>query len=319
MLPTGLCAQAACILEATARKPGNVHRFLDFDDLGYLDFLLSAAAIAPVLESVSSECSPHAPREGSVTRSVTPALKTVGATILECVQATRQVVKTNTNLGIVLLLAPLSAVPRQQELRSGVEAVLRGLTREDARLAYQAIRLAAPGGLGEVPEEDIRDEPMRTLREVMALAADRDLIARQYVDAFQDVLDDGVPALGQGAERHDCLETTIVHCHLTLMALHPDSLIARKCGLAEAEEASRRARAVLESGWPATAGGASALRELDRWLRQAGHRRNPGTTADLVTASLFVALRDGTITLSCRFSAPGTLLTGMDRVSSPDL
>ena len=49
----GLCAQIACIWEATARKPGNVHRFRDFDDSSYLDFLLSAAAIAPILAKAS--------------------------------------------------------------------------------------------------------------------------------------------------------------------------------------------------------------------------------------------------------------------------
>ena len=42
-LPVGLCAQLACVLEATARKPGNVHRFADFDDVSYLDFVTAAA------------------------------------------------------------------------------------------------------------------------------------------------------------------------------------------------------------------------------------------------------------------------------------
>src|ERR1700723_2922340 len=82
----GLCAQLACIFEATARKAGNVHRFRDFDDLGYVDFLTSAAAIGPVFDDI----------RGSL-----------GKTILQAVKATRAVVATNTNLGIVLLLAPL--------------------------------------------------------------------------------------------------------------------------------------------------------------------------------------------------------------------
>ena len=98
------CAQAACILEATARKPGNVHRYCDFDDLSYVDFLLSGAAIAPVLEKAVG--------------------RPVGVTILDCIRATRQVVTTNTNLGIVLLLAPLAAVPRDQDLHGGIEGVL---------------------------------------------------------------------------------------------------------------------------------------------------------------------------------------------------
>ena len=80
----GLAAQIACILEATARKPGNVHRFCDHDDTGYIDFLTSAAAIAPVLADASN--------------------RSIGATVLEAVQRTRQVARANTNLGIILLL-----------------------------------------------------------------------------------------------------------------------------------------------------------------------------------------------------------------------
>src|SRR5436305_1903466 len=130
-----LCAQLACIWEATARKPGNVHRHCDFEDATYLDFLLSAAAIAPLLA----------------------------------------------------------------------------------------------------------DAGRRSL------------------------------------------------------AAHPYPLIARKRGLAEAQAASRRARHVLQAGWPGSPAGGASLAELDRWLRAEGHSRNPGTTADLVTACLFILLRQGTI------------------------
>jgi triphosphoribosyl-dephospho-CoA synthase len=277
MLPIGLCAQAACILEATARKPGNVHRFQDFEDLSYLDFILSAAAIAPIMEA--------APGRG------------VGVTILESIQATRRVVSTNTNLGIVLLLAPLAALPRGEELRAGIERILSNLSREDARLAYQAIRLATPGGMGKVPEQDIQSEPTGTLREVMALAADRDSIARQYANGFREVLDEGLSILNDCVPRLG-LENGIIHCHLSLMASHPDSLIARKWGAEVAAEASARAGVVLERGGIATESGKVALAELDNWLRQG---RNPGTTADLVTASLFAALRGGTIQLPTRF------------------
>src|SRR5687768_2682504 len=122
MLPTGLCAQLACIWEVTARKAGNVHRFQDFDDVTYLDFLVSAAAAAPILDTAEQ--------------------RPIGATILAAIRATRQVSTTNTNLGIVLLLAPLAAVPREQPLNEGVQGVLESLTVADAREAYAAIRLA---------------------------------------------------------------------------------------------------------------------------------------------------------------------------------
>lgn len=266
----GLCAQVACIWEATARKPGNVHRYRDFDDSTYLDFLLSAAAIAPVM--------------------TTAYQRRVGATILEAVRATRRVAGTNTNLGMVLLLAPLAAVPPDQELRRGVVRVLAELDVEDARLAYEAIRLASPGGLGRVAEQDVQEEPTRTLRQVMALAADRDLVARQYADGFTEVFDDGVPALLAGLQRTGSMEGAIVFAHLHMMAHHADTLIARKRGWAEAEEAACRARAVLDAGL-------TELNSFDAWLHAEGHARNPGATADLLTACLFVLLRENTITL----------------------
>ncbi|MGH7174531.1 MAG: triphosphoribosyl-dephospho-CoA synthase, partial [Gemmataceae bacterium] len=270
MLDVGLCTQIACIWEATARKPGNVHRYRDFDDSTYLDFLLSAAAIAPVM--------------------TTACQRRVGATVLDAVRATRRVTGTNTNLGIVLLLAPLAAVPPEQELRGGIERVLEELDVEDARRVYEAIRLASPGGLGRVSEQDVYAEPTQTLRQVMALAADRDLVARQYANGFAEVFNDGVPALFAGLQRTGSVEGAIVSAHLHLMAHHPDTLIARKRGSAEAKEAARRARAVLDTGW-------AELNRFDSWLREEGHARNPGATADLLTACLFVVLREDTITL----------------------
>lgn len=272
----GLCTQLACIWEASARKAGNVHRFRDFEDASYLDFLVSAAAIAPVMETAPT--------------------RSVGTTILEAVRATRQVVSTNTNLGIVLLLAPLAAVPTTTKLRGGLEAVLRGLTVDDACLTYEAIRLANPGGLGTAPEQDIHVEPTQTLRQVMELAKDRDLIALQYTNGFAEVFDEAVPSLQQGLEQARSLEGAIIRCHLALLAGHPDSLIARKSGLAVAEEASRRARQVLDADLRP-----EALADFDAWLRSAGNTRNPGATADLVAAALFVALREGTIQVPAEF------------------
>lgn len=277
MLDVGLCTQIACIWEATARKPGNVHRYRDFDDCNYLDFVLSAAAVAPVMAAARQ--------------------RRVGVTVLDAVRATRRVTGTNTNLGIVLLLAPLASASPEQDLRGGIERVLAGLDVEDARHVYEAIRLASPGGLGRVDEQDVYAEPTQTLRQVMALAADRDLVARQYANGFAEVFNDGVPALLAGLERTGSVEGAIISAHLHLMAHHPDTLITRKRGPAEAEEASCRAKAVLEIGW-------GELGAFDAWLRAEGHARNPGATADVLTASVFVLLRENTITLPPRMPWP---------------
>jgi triphosphoribosyl-dephospho-CoA synthase len=287
MISIGLCAQLACIWEATARKPGNVHRYRDFEDTTYLDFLLSAAAIAPILETASQ--------------------RRIGETVLKCIQATRTVVRKNSNLGIVLLLSPLAAVPLNQDLRAGLRRLLDETDVDDAKAVYEAIRLANPGGLGQVPDQDIRQQPTLPLQQVMALAKDRDLVARQYATGFQEVLDANVTDLFRalGKVRFPSLEKAIIYCHLHLMARFPDTLIARKRSEAEAWEASKRAIQVLAKFRDSRKAGWQDLKKLDAWLRAEGNHRNPGTTADLVTACLFIALREGSITLplSIPFSA----------------
>jgi triphosphoribosyl-dephospho-CoA synthase len=283
----GLHAQLACVWEATARKPGNVHRFRDFDDMGYLYFISSAAAMAPVV--------------------AVAAHYGVGATVCESVRMTKTVCGRNTNLGIALLLAPLakarptSAKPLP-DYRGEVRRVLDEMDRcegdadeecrfPDAGYVYYAIALANPGGLGDAPEQDVRKGPTAKLLDCMALAQARDLIARQYVNGFAELFDDVAPAVLAGIERTGCLEGGIIHAHLTTMAKHPDSLIGRKLGPEAARESAARAEAVLASGWPQTESGRKAIAELDDWLRGDGNRRNPGTTADLIAAGLFVLLR----------------------------
>jgi triphosphoribosyl-dephospho-CoA synthase len=276
-LGPGALAQFACLLEATARKPGNVHRFRDFDDVHYLDFVLSASAIAGPMDQAPAS--------------------SLGATILGSVEATRRLVASNTNLGMILLLAPLASVPGGEDLRQGVGRILEQTTVDDASLAYRAIRLAAPGGLGEADDQDVADEPTLTLREAMALAAGRDLVARQYANGFADVFNQALPGLEAGLSRGWPVETAIVGAFLAALAARPDTLIARKRGEPTAIEASRRASNVLGLGWPEARQGRQALDDLDAWLRQDGHARNPGATADLITAALFAALRNGTIEL----------------------
>ena len=151
--------------------------------------------------------------------------------------------RTNTNLGILLLLAPLASVAPGEPLPAGLSCVLDTLSVADARAAYEAIRLANPSGLGHVAEQDVAEEPTQTLRQVMALAADRDLIAMQYVNGFAQVFKEGVPALRYALDR-GALEGAVIACQLHLLARHPDSLIIRKRGPEEAAEVSRRAAQV---------------------------------------------------------------------------
>lgn len=282
IVPTPTLIQTACIWEALARKVGNVHRGADLPGLSVSDFLISAAAIAPQL------------RERSQIR--------VGYRIRQAVAATAEAVGQNTNLGIVLLLAPLSAVYPVIGFKSQLPLILAGLTRDDARLVYEAIRLANPGGLGDSPEQDVHSEPTVTLLEAMRLAADRDLIARQYANNFADVFDFGVPALSEGFQRFGCVEAAIVHSQLCWLAKYPDSLIARKNGLAVAEDVRKRAAEVVSLGGIRTSEGRRTGVALDKHLRSNGNKLNPGTTADLIAAVLFVALRENALQPSSPFN-----------------
>jgi triphosphoribosyl-dephospho-CoA synthase len=226
----------------------------------------------------------------------------VGAAVLHVITATRQVVASNTNLGMVLLLAPLAAV-RVASLRERLRDVLKATTVQDAQFVYQAIRIADPGGLGTVAEQDVSDEPTVTLVEAMTLAADRDLVARQYANGYAEVFDIALPAVEATLQDGWSIETAIVAAHLKLLATVPDTLIVRKRGPDVAAEAMKLAVGVLEAGWPERAEGVREFDAFDRWLRSDGHARNPGATADLVAAALFAALRSGTIQLPLTLTA----------------
>jgi triphosphoribosyl-dephospho-CoA synthase len=277
-----LLAEVACIWEVSARKVGNVFPGVSFAETAALDFLLSAAAIRNAFRFPGSFRTAHV--------------------ILQAVRETRTAVGQNTNLGIVLLLAPLfNAHEPPLAFRDAVHAGLQRLDVQDAKLIYEAIRLANPGGLGDAPEQDVRDEPTVTLLEAMRLAADRDMVARQYASGFADVFDFGVPAFLEAFAKFGCIEAAIIDSQLRWLAKYPDSLIARKNGRAVAEDVQQRAAEVLRLGGIATPEGRAAGVALDRHLRSDGNRLNPGTTADLITACLFVALRENRVTPSAPF------------------
>ncbi len=270
----GVTAQIACLLEVSAPKPGNVAPSSGFDDAGLEHYLASAAAIGPPLAAGGG-----------------PG---VGATIRAAVHETRKYVTVNTNLGIILLLAPLAkaAAACHRPLRISLGDVLARLTLEDAVEAYAAIREAGPGGLGIVQEQDVGQEPSVTLREAMALAADRDSIASEYVSDFAITFEKAAPALLAARWSGLGWSDAIVQAYLEVLADVPDTLIARKLGCAVAAEVSRSASDLVAMGGVRTEDGRRAVRAFDRALRTRSNERNPGTTADLMAAATFVLLME---------------------------
>jgi triphosphoribosyl-dephospho-CoA synthase len=263
--------QLACLLEVSAAKPGNVTPAHDFFDTTYADMVRSGLALGPVFASQRARG------------------RGVGELIADGVRATERVAGSNTNLGIVLLFAPLvraAATQREDEaLRSATERILEQLDVDDATAAFTAIARVRPGGLGEAPEHDVRAPARVSLREAMAAAAHRDSIASEYATGYAIVFDTGLGLLADALCDGACTLDAIVSLHIGLLASYPDTLIERKAGAETARAVMRAARAVRD--------GTRSLADFDASLRGPDHRLNPGTSADLVAATLLAALLSG--------------------------
>jgi triphosphoribosyl-dephospho-CoA synthase len=265
----------ACLAELDALKPGNVHRYANDPRMSIADFETSARAAAP---------------------AIAMPMIAVGTRIRLGVEATVNVVGHNTNLGIVLLAAPLASAaldPGPGDLRGKLAKVLAGLTVEDAVEAYAAIRCAGPGGLGQAPRHDVGAEPAVTLLEAMVEAEARDRIAWNYTHDFADIFITGLPALDRALSRRPSLPLATTVVYLGFLGSIPDTLIARKFGTGQAEQvrqdAAILAKALVEAADPDAL--VPDLMMFDRALKERG--LNPGTSADLTVATLFAAsLRD---------------------------
>ncbi len=259
---------AACRDEIVSPKPGNVHVFAPGHRMTAEQFLDSAAAAAGPLTAPGAR---------------------VGERILGAVEATAAAVGTNTNLGIVLLCAPLAAAAemRRRDLRAAVADVLDDLDVVDASLAFRAIVLASPGGLGRADRHDVTQPATVGLGQAMAEAAMRDRIARQYVSGFADVFDLGASALAQARARGLPPTWATLAVYLAFLAAFIDSHVARKHGLAAAERLRGEALAFarrLDVGEP-TEDLLAAVLAWDDQLKVMNI--NPGTSADLTVATLF--------------------------------
>jgi triphosphoribosyl-dephospho-CoA synthase len=263
----------ACALDVQARKPGNVSLASPGHGMQAAQFLASAAAAAGPLSSTGAR---------------------VGERIELAMRASWEAARCNTNLGILLLCAPLLAAHERcggAGLRAALEDVLGALDLEDARAAYRAIALANPAGLGRAPQQDVAAAPTVGLREAMALAAGRDRIAWQYRHGYPDVFELGLPAFV--AARADGDTRAMQATFLEFVAALPDSHIVRKHGAAVAqcvigEAAQWRARARAGAALDAD----PAFAAWDEHLKARG--LNPGTSADLcVAVALAAALTEG--------------------------
>lgn len=271
----------ACECDVAVRKPGNVSDASPGHGMQAALFRASAQAAAGPLFAEGAD---------------------VGSRIEGAVAASWAAAGCNTNLGILLLCAPLAVALEQHPgaasapaLQAAVGGVLQGLDVHDTRAAYRAIARANPGGLGSAPDQDVHTPPTLGLRDAMALAAARDRIAHQYSSGYEDLFDIGLPALrvfSRVAPDAGQADAAVQGLYLTYLSAFPDSHIVRKQGPAMAQTVMQAAQPWLQRA--ARLGVADraldddpAYLAWDHSLKATG--TNPGTTADLTVATLMLA------------------------------
>ena len=263
--------QRACEIELQAFKPGNVSVYSPAHDMTVEDFILSAKVSA---EPVSNPD------------------YSLGEKIFYAMKATREAVGCNTNLGIILLAAPLMQAYWQrqigQSLRESLMVVLANTTLQDAEWAFKAITLAAPGGLGKSEQQDVNQAPEVTLLEAMQIASPKDRIALQYTNGFKDIFDFSVLQYNRAFVLSGESSWSALSVFAELLAKFPDSHIERKFGSQYSEWIAAEMATLCEA-----LNNAGTLDELMPMLHRLDQtfkakRINPGTTADLTVATLLV-------------------------------
>ncbi|MCC3144107.1 triphosphoribosyl-dephospho-CoA synthase [Halanaerobium sp. Z-7514] len=278
--------QIACLLEASTPKPGNVSPNKEFEDLNYRDFLYSSAAIFPAFLKLEQ--------------------KSVGEIIYQAIYETHSFIESNTNLGIVLLCSPLAYAYAQlrakneiekfqqneliKELRKELNLVLNNLDQKDAEYCYKAINYSKAGNLKEVDQADLSEKPKITLLKAMQLAEKRDNIAFEYANNYSITFDYAYPHFQKYSRIYNKIDKIIIMTFLEILAEYPDSLIARKHGDKKAAEISAAAKKVLKSINSGQADFWQKIDDFDQKLRAEKYKVNPGTTADLITAVIFLAI-----------------------------
>lgn len=309
-------AQLAAALEVSAYpKPGNVHRLRDRWGKRFEHFLAGSIAIGPVVrESVIKGF--KAWLKGDL------SLIGIGRLIEKAVRMQLQAHSAgNTHLGVIMLFIPIAAsIPiwhaESEEiwgLRNALLRVLKATTIDDANALMRSIRLAKPSGMGRPPKglPDVlkRQKVDVNMYQLLEASSKWDGVAMELTSGLEMSLNVGLPTLIEVYEKFKDVNMAIVHCFLKLLSEKPDTLIARSVGLSisphapidkavrlgmrEALRVSERAREALRMGGLATSIGRRLIEDLDRELEYKGPSYNPGTTADITAASIFLALLSG--------------------------
>jgi len=266
----GQAYRIACLAEVEAVKPGNVHIFADGHGMQVQDFIHSAEVSAPVISQADLA---------------------LGERIFRSVEATWDAVGCNTNLGIILLCAPIiqaALLPATTSLRDQLAQVLASTTQADAEFLFKAIQMANPAGLGNAESHDVHKPATCTLQEAMQASAVRDFIGQQYANGFLQVFDEGVPHFEAALLRWGRPAWATTSLYLYWLSQYPDSHIVRKYDTSIAMTVQNEAH-VHHQALEALDNPKHYLPQLlafDQSLKSRGI--NPGTSADLTVATLLV-------------------------------
>ncbi|NHJ40588.1 MAG: hypothetical protein FK731_11195 [Asgard group archaeon] len=303
-----MCGELACLLEVSATpKPGNVHRFRDFHDLRYEDFLASSVTLGYWIEELALK--------GSQIRiNPTKWLDLhLGESIKKAIEQSNFFHNSgNTNLGIILLFAPLSVaagitfdskrfICDSSDLKLAVVDVIKHTTVEDAIAVSEGIKIANPGGLGDVAKYDVKSDSIQeeliqdniNLELLMLNCKNRDNICYEISQGYLITFHTGLPTLQRTLSRCNDINIATINTYLAILAAYPDTLVKRKFGQEMATTISDKAKKILDLGGALTIDGRRELEELDIELGEEIEKINPGTTADLVAATLFAYLLSG--------------------------
>lgn len=286
------CGQIASVLEVSGHpKPGNVHRTRDFPDMAFEDFLISGVVIGDNLRRAAHRGSRY--HDPSKWHKIG-----LGKLIKDSVMETDRWVGDNTNLGIVMLLTPLSAAAGMsdelEEVRGNVDRIMKATTPQDAVNLYQAINIADAGGMGEQGELDVAsDDSVQELLDnelnmfhVLEISAGWDRLSHELTQGMPVTFETGFPVFRELKATKSINQAT-VQTFLTILSQIPDTLIERKYGYGTAREVSGSAKSILDEGGILTQEGRYKLDQFDDELVKKG--LNPGTTADLTASSIMAA------------------------------
>jgi triphosphoribosyl-dephospho-CoA synthase len=289
-------AQIASVLEVSGHpKPGNVHRTRDFPDMVFEDFLISGVVIGDTMKKAAQRGFEYGKKSDNLEKIG------IGKLIKEAVLETDKWIANNTNLGIVMLLTPLSAAAGMtndiDELPEKVDDIMRATTPSDASNLYDAINIADAGGMGEQDDLDVGSEDAKkqlfdrniNMFDVLDLSSQWDMLAYELTRTMPITFEIGYPTFKGAKESHGINKAT-VQTFLSILSIYSDTLIARKYGVEVAQKVTEDANLLISEGGILSDGGMDRLKEFDNELVE--KNLNPGTTADLTASSVMVALLD---------------------------